>query len=214
MKTKILFYSILLSLVMGCASSQKVTYSYLNKEAIPEKPYEKLFVAVLTKDMEMKKTVENSFKSLIANNGNEAVVSHELFAPNFEAYSNISREEMLQRIIDAGCDGIITFTMLDVLEKDRYEPGIVGGMPFGYYGSFFGYYSHRFPTVYSPGYYTTDKTYLFETNIYDVQNESIVWSAQSKAYNPSDYDKWFKGYIKMLRQKMIEDGLIPSDSKK
>jgi hypothetical protein len=211
MKTKILFSFLLLSVILGCTSSQKVTSSYLNKEAIPADPYKKLFVAVLAKDMEMKKAVENSFRSLLVKNGSEVVVSHDLFAPNFEAYSNISREEMLKKIIDAGCDGILTFTLLDVLEKERYEPGVVygSGLPYGFYGSFYGYYSHRFPSVYSPGYYTTDKTYLFETNFYDVKNEALVWSVQSKAYSPASYNKWFNGYIKMLRQQMIIDGLIP-----
>ncbi len=210
MKTKILLSFLLLTSLIGCSPSQKVTSSYLNKEALPGKPYQNLFIAVLAKDMAIKKEVENRLRALVEKNGNKAVVSYELFAPNFEAYSKLGHDEMLKKIKDAGCDGILTLTLLDLLEKERYEPGVVygSGLPYGFYGSFYGYYSHRMPSVYAPGYYTTEKTYLFETNLYDANNESLVWSVQSKAYNPSGFDRWFKSYIQLLRKQLVADGLI------
>ena len=210
MKTKIFLFSVILAVSFACSPSQRVTSSYLNKEAIPKSPYKKIFVAALTKDMEAKKNIELKFADLIGGNGGSSVLSFELFAPNYEAFANAGREEIMKKIKDAGCDGIITIALLDVLEKQRYEPGVVygSGLPYGFYGSFYGYYSFRYPSVYAPGYYTTDKTFLIETNIYDVANESLLWTVQSKASNPSGFDSWFKGYVKLLFKQMEEDGLV------
>ena len=54
------------------------------------------------------------------------------------------------------------------------------------------------PTLYSPGYWTTDKTYFIEANAYDVETQALIWSVQSKADNPSGIEKSSKEYTEML----------------
>jgi hypothetical protein len=62
--------------------------------------------------------------------------------------------------------------------------------------------------VYSPGYYTTDKTYYIETNFYDLEEDLLLWSIQSEAYNPSSLDSWFDEYSFNLLNELAREGLI------
>jgi len=76
------------------------------------------------------------------------------------------------------------------------------------YGSYYGYYRYYSPMVYSPGYYTTDKTYYIETNFYDLEEDLLLWSIQSEAYNPSSLDSWFDQYSFNLLNELAREGLI------
>ena len=81
-------------------------------------------------------------------------------------------------------------------------------MNYGMYGSYYGYYSYYYPMVYSPGYYTTNKTYYLESNFYDLEEDLLLWSIQSEAYNPSSIDSWFDQYSYDLLKELKREGLI------
>ena len=81
-------------------------------------------------------------------------------------------------------------------------------MSYGMYGSYYGYYNYYHPYVYSPGYYTTDRTYYIESNFYDLEEDQLLWSIQSEAHNPSSIDSFFKEYSYNLLGLLKKEGLI------
>jgi hypothetical protein len=72
-----------------------------------------------------------------------------------------------------------------------YYPG------YPYYGSFGGYYAYS-AIYYDPGYYSVDKKYVIEANIYDAQSEKLIMSIESKANNPSGIQKSSQQYTALL----------------
>jgi hypothetical protein len=80
-------------------------------------------------------------------------------------------------------------------------------MSYGYYGSYYGYYNYYYPIVYSPSYYSVDKTFYFETNAYDLASDKLIWSVQSEAKNPSGLEEGFKEYAAMLIKYLEGKGL-------
>ena len=62
---------------------------------------------------------------------------------------------------------------------------------------FGGYYEHQ-STVYTPGYYTKDKKFFLESNLYDAKTQELVLSIQSKADNPDVIEKSSKVYTEEL----------------
>jgi hypothetical protein len=96
-----------------------------------------------------------------------------------------------------------------VLNVETYHPGTAYyPMNYGYYGSYYGYYNYYYPQIYSPGYYSSDKTYYIETNFYDMESDQLLWSIQSEAYNPTNIDTWFDRYSYDLLNELKEEGLI------
>jgi hypothetical protein len=75
------------------------------------------------------------------------------------------------------------------------------------YGGYYGYYNYYYPQVYSPGYYSVDKTYYLETNMYDIASDKLVWSVQSEASNPTNLSDTFKSYSYMLIKHLQNEGL-------
>jgi hypothetical protein len=90
-----------------------------------------------------------------------------------------------------------------------YEPLVqYVPMAFGYYGIYYNYMSDYQEQSFSPDYYALDKTFFLETNLYNVSTEKLLWSVQSKAFNPEDLDSAFKTYKKLLIDNLKKEGLI------
>ena len=62
--------------------------------------------------------------------------------------------------------------------------------------------------MYDPGYYTTDKSYYLEANLYDVESEQLVWSAQSETTNPANLEAFARTFAMVISDQMIKDGVI------
>ena len=84
----------------------------------------------------------------------------------------------------------------------------ISTVSFGFYGGFYNYYNYRYPAVYDPGYYTQDKTYFLETNLYDAETEKLLWSAQSRTYNPIDIDSFSEEFAGIIVARLKKEGLI------
>ncbi|MHC1777930.1 MAG: hypothetical protein AB9834_21195 [Lentimicrobium sp.] len=206
---KILFPLLVLSILLSACNSQQVTGYWVNKEALPKGPYHKVFILALLQNKNSRLYVEDEMAALIESRGPKAVKSYQLFPPEIALQGLITREQLAQSIKEAGCDAVITITLLDTKSETYYQPGTAyAPMGYGYYGSYYGYYNYYYPQVYESGYYVTDQTYFVETNFFDVQTDQLLWSIQSDAYNPTDLESMFKGYSHVLLYKLRKEGLI------
>jgi hypothetical protein len=209
MKFKYLLPLLFAFIVAACGPSQKITNSWINPEAAAKDPYKSIFVIVLSQNTGNSFSVEDRMAGIITSRGGKAVVSSSVFPPKLSISDNFTREDMAEAIKRTGCDAVFMISVLDVLSVESYQPGrAYYPMSYGMYGSYYGYYSHYSPMVYSPGYYTTDKTYYIETNFYDVEEDLLLWSIQSEAYNPSSIDSWFDQYSYDLLNELSNEGLI------
>jgi hypothetical protein len=204
-----IYLLILLSSIFStCTPSQKITGSWVNREALPKGPYKSIFVAAVTQNSSAQYIVEDQLSKLLASRGKKVVRSNDIFPPGI-AGSGITRDQLVSAIKRTGCEAIFVIALLDTKTEERYQPGTTyDPMHYGYYGSYYGYYSYRYPQVYTPGYYTTDKTYFLETNFYDVTTDQLLWSIQSNAYNPSDLESMFKTYSGLILAQLKKEGLI------
>lgn len=86
-------------------------------------------------------------------------------------------------------------------------PGMGMGMGMGGMGmGFGGFHGGMGMMMYQPGYYTTDKTYFYETNIFDAASEDMIWMSRSEATNPpSSISKFSREYSKILADRIRTD---------
>jgi hypothetical protein len=189
-----------------------MTGSWANQEALKNrKKYNQVFVAAIIDNLSVRQSVEATLANEVQNRGLRAVKSVDHFPPNFTSGNKPAREDLLNVIKATGSDAIITVTVVDKGSETRYVPGTTTYAPYpayGYYGSFYGYYGYHSTAYYSPGYYTTDKYYYLETNLYDVETEQILWSGQSETLNPGSLESFNRDYILALVTQMKKDGII------
>ena len=209
MKSKYLIILLFALALSACGPSQKITNSWINPEAGSKSPYGSIFVIVLSPNKETSFSVEDRMAAIIASRGQKVVLSSAVFPPNLSISENFTREQMTEAIKRTGCDAVFVIALLDVKTVEYYQPGrAYYPMNYGMNGSYYGYYNHYSPQVYSSGYYSSDKTYYIESNFYDLEQDQLLWSIQSEAYNPSSLDSWFDRYSYDLLNELKKEGLI------
>lgn len=209
MNSRKLLGLVLISLLLSCTASQKITVSWINPEAYGKGPYKSIFVMVLAENMSTSFDVEDRMAATISSRGNKAVLSSSVFPPNISMSESFTREELTAAIKRTGCDAVFVIAVLDVLKVDTYHPGTsYYPMNYGMYGSYYGYYNYYYPQIYSPGYYSSDRTYYIESNFYELETDQLLWSIQSEAHNPSSIESWFNEYSYNLLKELKNEGLI------
>lgn len=202
----------LLPFLFACGSNTRITGSWIDPEVKGHaKENASVFIASLSRNMEVRVKLESALATQAAAHNIKAVKSTEFFTPTF--YEKLPpREEMLDKIKQAGVDAILTVSLINKESETRYVPGnnrFYAPYPaYRWYGGLYSYYNYWYPNMWDPGYYTTDKTYFMETNLYDAANEKLIWSAQSETVNPGSIDNFVRDYPKKLVEQLIKDGLL------
>jgi hypothetical protein len=205
-----LLFILTIFLLASCGSSTKITGSWRTMDSEREMYFQSYAIIVLSEKNTVRAIIEQDLVSAMKKYGHKAVRGIDVFPPTFQG-KELDKKTILDTFRHHAVDAIITVSLLDVESETRYVPGQVNYAPamrFGWYGSFWGYYSHWYPRVYQPGYYTEDKVYYIEVNLYDVKNESLLWSAQSETHNPSDLHIASKNFAGKVVTRMRKDGVL------
>lgn len=198
----------------GCAPGTQITGSWKNPDARTAANINTILVTALTGRTTARQAVENDIAAALEERGYKTIKSIDVMPPTFTGNRTPDREELLSRISDSGADAILTVALIDKETETRYVPGSAGYTPFprfGYYGTFSGYYNTWYPTLYDPGYYEKEKVYFIETNLYDVETEALLWSAQSETYDPSSLPNFAKEFSEVVVSRLERDELLNND---
>ena len=197
-------------LILSCGSSTETIGSWKSDNIPAERAYQKVFIAALTPNVNVRNSIENSLAAAAREKGVEVVTSHQVFPQQFTSENQPSKEEILNKVKEQNARAIFTVALKDKESETRYVPGSTTYAPMshGYYGRFNTYYNTVYPVTYDPGYYTEDKIYYLESNLYDTQTEELLWSAQSKTVNPSIVESFAKDYTKTIIKELVRDGVL------
>jgi len=208
---------VLIVSLVACSPSMRTTSSWTNsdKTVTANKTYKTIFISVITSKLELRTKMENEMATAAEKHGYIAIKSIDKFPP-LAAGKKVTQDEALEIIRKAGADAILTTSVVDKTSETRYVPGTTTMYSPGFYGGYRGYYGGAYGGwgYTNPGYYTTDKTYFLETNLFDAASEATIWSCQSEVYNPTSIEKSSKQYTALLLNKAEDDGILKPMKKK
>jgi hypothetical protein len=116
-----------------------------------------------------------------------------------------NREMWRNKMSQDGFDYVVVLRLTDTATV----PTFVSGEGNVSTRSFYGDYSTQIePYAYNPGYERENKLFLVETNVYFVETDKLVWSCQSKVYNPTDVNDAVKQTAKAVVKKMKRSGFM------
>jgi hypothetical protein len=208
---KFLPFVLFVLILQGCSPYKESTGVWVNKEKIQGKSYSSIFIIVMTDNLEARALLENNLASLAQQKGYKVVKSMDVMPPRLKDAAMPSKEDIIKKVKESNADGVFVASLLKKEEDVRYTPGTTAYSmsPYNTWnGNFFGYYSHWYPTVYNEGYYTKEKNYFMQSNLYDVATEEIMWSVQSTIFDPSSLTKFSKAYTSQLIKQLKEEGLL------
>jgi hypothetical protein len=208
MKLKIFALLILVISFSGCGPTQKITGFWSDPDAATMGPYSKIFVIVLSPDKDKSNFLELEIRKTLVSRGFKVVRFSDIFPPGLSISESYTKEMLAEAIKKTGSDAVLTLALLDSKVVESYNPGSTySPMSYGFYGSYYGYYNYYAPVIYTPGYYSVDKTFYLETNAYDLASDKLLWSIQSEAHNPKDTESGFKTYSNLLTSYLKGKGL-------
>ena len=212
MKGKILVSIIILSIILNACSSSKLPEGvWVNKDRATDKTYSSLFIVVMTADIEARVKLESSLAAAAMKKGFKAVKSVDVMPGSLKDPKVPEKDSLVIKVKASGCDAVLISSLLKKGENIGYTPGttVYAQMPdYTWSGSYFGYYTYWAPLVSQPSYYTNDKNYLMQTNLYDAASGEIMWSVQSQILNPSSLKDFSKTYTADLISKLQKGKIL------
>lgn len=198
-----------LAVCMSCGSSTKVTSSWkANGASASSSAMKKVMVVALLRaqDRAIQQSMEKGLVEELSQKGIQAFSAYEQFGPS---RLPVDEQQAIKRLRKTGVDGVLTIVLLDKTKEQDYVPGNVMLRPYGgYYNHFWGYYNNAYGRVYTPGYYETNTNYFFESNLYSLNSDKMLYSAQTESFDPASTEKLAKEYSKSIVNDMAKGGVL------
>jgi hypothetical protein len=211
-KGYVLLVTALVLLLFNCSPSKKSTAEtadvWVNKEKMQGKTYDSVFIVVMTADIQVRIQLENDLAKAASSKGRMVVKSSDVLPPSLENPKMPEKDSIVEKVKKSGCDALFVASLLRKEEQVGYTPGTTtyAVQPYAYY--YTGYYSHYAPSVSTKGYFTDDKNYFIQSNLYDVASTELMWSVQSKVLDPASIKKFSESYMSSLVKQMEKANLL------
>lgn len=195
----------------ACSSTKESTGVWYDKEKIKGKSYDNFFVIVMTADIEARVRLENDIASTIVSRGHKAIKSYEVLPADLKDPKPPAVDAVIEKIKASDCNAVFVTSLLDKTDAIRHTEGgthYTMRTDYSWAGTFFGYYSHYYSTVTTQGYYSNDKTYFMQSNLYDKATQELMFSVQSEIFNPSSLASGSRTYISTLLKQLDKAKLL------
>ena len=203
---------ILIIICTGCSSS-KIT-SYWKDTNVVRKEYKKIMVLGLIResDRSLQQNMENHLVGDLQIIGYNAISALQYYGP--KSFEKIEEQAAIEKIKNTGVDAVITIVLLDKKKERKYIPGNIYYSPYSYYyNHFWGYRSTLYNRIHEPGYYVTDTKYFWESNLYDMDTQKLVYSVQTQSFEPSNSETMGHEYGQMMVKHMIKNNLLNNNKR-
>jgi hypothetical protein len=192
---------------LGCTTS-KITSSWKAENTMPQK-YNKVMVLGLIREAD--RTVQINMENHLVNDlkelGYNAVSSFQEYGP--KAFDNMEEDAAVAKLKGSGIDAVLTIVLLDKQKERKYYAGDIYYSPYGYYyNRFWGYRTTLYRRIYEPGYYITDTKYFWESNLYDMNTQKLIYSVQTQSFDPANSDNQAHHYGQLIIQDMAKNNVI------
>lgn len=209
MKTLGAFILGTLLLLQGCQSTNfSATWTIPDHSS---RNFKKLLIVGMSRNVAARSTVEDEVVYFMRLKKINAVAASDVL-PSDRAQVPKEKEAIRKILEDAGYDGVLTVSLMDVQRETNYVQGSNYYAPAtfygGYYGSFYSYYPNMYSNVYQPGYYVNTQTVYLETNLFDVDSGDLIWSAQSDTQDKNEVDELANSYARGLVSHVLKRKII------
>jgi hypothetical protein len=196
-----------LFLLPGCTSS-RITSSWKADMAQPQ-TLKKIIVLGLIRenDRHLRESMEEQLVAGLRTLGYDATCSCDEYNP--KAFENMNEEQALAKLRTSGVDAVMTIVLLDKTRERYYVPGRLQYTPYyTYYNRFWGYSRTMYGRIYSEGYYTEDTKYFWESNLYLLNGNTLLYSAQSQSFDPASAAIMGEEHSRMLTKDMLKKNVL------
>jgi hypothetical protein len=208
MKKIFLSGTIVLFLFGGCGTTSYITSSW-KAENVKPNAYKKIVVLGLVResDRSLREKMEEHIAGDLKDLGYNAFCSCDEYNP--KAFENMTEEQAIAKLRNSGVDAVLTVVLLDKTRERYYVPGRIYYSPYSvYYNRFWGYSRTMYNRIYTEGYYVTNTKYFWESNFYDLDSNTLLYSAQSQSFDPESAESLGHEYGQLIIKDMAKNNIL------
>jgi hypothetical protein len=209
---------IMATVMCSCVAYTKLTGTW-TKPGYTGTHFKKILVVAISNDPTKRNSVETSLESTLAFNKITATNSAKMI--DFSKVDknkdgkvdSTKRDAVLKMLTDAGYDGALVVSLLDIKEETQYVPGQTYYHPSyysvygsGYYGGFYGYSYSTYDVVNTPGYLVETKKIYIETRLFDLTKDELLWGSKTVTEDPSDINDFSESLATAIVKAALKDG--------
>jgi hypothetical protein len=205
--------SVITLLVMSGCNTTEIIGSWQAPEAEGQE-YNSVIVTGLTSTILPREEMEYEMVDALKNEDVYATHSMSIITNKMNMSNEDVQDSVLMSVDAKGYDALLTITLLDKDTEAQYVPGNVYRpvAEYPYYGNFWGYYTYNYGVVYDPGYYTLEREYYIEANLYDAETEKLIWSAQTRTHDPDTLGNLADDFAKVVAKELDKENLMMEDA--
>ena len=210
MKKILILFTTLVVIFLACSPSQIVSSWSTNK---PIAGIKKILVLGLTGEEERAFCVkmEKHLSDDLATQGFNAFSAFEQYGK--AAFENITEKDALEKLSGKGFDAVITIVLLNKEKEKVYIPERMKD-PMQDYSQFWDYYATRADRILQKGYYQPAIRYFWETKMYDLNNNKMIYSSKTESFDPVNAETLGHSYGKLIAKNMVDKKVFPSSAAK
>jgi hypothetical protein len=169
---------------VGNCKSTKLVASVLSPTYSGQR-FQKVLVIGMSDNPAIRSDFEDAMANRLKSAGVHAVPGHNILLRPKSA--KMDPDYLKAQIKEHQIDAVLVTRLVSVKNETMYVPGQAYAVPYPYYNSFYGYYSHVYPVVYTPGYLVEDKKVRVETSLYGTSTPEgeFIWTGLSETFNPN-----------------------------
>ncbi len=184
---------------LGACATTTLQSTWKNPSAAPVNAKGKKVVAlVLIPDAALRFATEEEAANEITAHGAVGVPAYRLLPQGPRGPQGMIPDEERARVIFER-EGIEAVVVLRPVAKEKALSGSFSGYPGGFWGA--GPWG-------GDGYLRTDTILVVETLVYSLQQNQLVWAAQSQTMNPTQLGPFMRDLSKTLGTEMEKQGLL------
>ncbi|MBV7528655.1 hypothetical protein [Chitinophaga sp. sic0106] len=189
-------------------TSTKVTSSWRANDAQKIQKDQKVMVIALVpeKDRTLRSQMESYTVAELRKKGYNAVSAFQEYGP--QGFGKLGEKQVVNKLKSSGASQVLTIVMLEKGKERQFVPGSMYS-PYGYYG-FWPYYSW-YNRMYAPGYVAVNTRYQWEGNLYDLQSGQMLYSVQSRSFDPPTTERMAVLYAQQVVKDMAKQQLLASN---
>lgn len=166
-------------LLAGCAASDRVVKTYESPD-FDGGPFNRILIVAAHEETGTRRLFENSLRAVLNENGAIAVTSLSVM----DAEEPIEREPVIAAVRETGADAVLVTRLLDVASSTSVEGGRTAtdaqrrnDIPLA------DFFRYDYVEYQDPMTITTVRTVVLSTDLYNVADETKVWSAESTSFD-------------------------------
>lgn len=208
MKTNKVFCFVTMLFLLNSCTTSYITSTWKAPDVTP-KQYGKVMVLgiIHEADRNMRQKMESHLVGDLKALGYNAFSAYEVYGP--KTFQDMDETKANQKLSEDGIDAVVTVVLLDKQKERYYMAGRVAYSPYVYYHDrVWGYYHSLNYRIGMPGYYDVSTKYFWESNLYDLNVNKLIYSVQTQTFDPSSTERLAHEYGQKIIDNMVKGKVL------